>query len=76
MLECIVAAGSFWLYGVGAWGGTFIVNTDSITRVYIGSQANVIIETNSGTNKSTVLSAESFTVGKVLEVIKSCDTKQ
>jgi hypothetical protein len=74
MLECIVAAGSFWLYGVGAWGGTFLVNTENINRIYVGNRANVVIEINGGENMH--LPSELFTVGKVLEVIKSCDTKQ
>lgn len=74
MLECIVAAGSFWLYGVGAWGGTFIINTENITKVYVGNSANVVIETNDSLS-TTSLSGETFTVGKVLEVIKSCDNE-
>ena len=48
MLECIVTAGTIWLYGVGAWGGTFVINADNINKIYIGSGAQVHIETTNG----------------------------
>lgn len=71
MLECIVTAGTIWLYGVGAWGGTFVINADNINKIYVGSAAQVHIETTNGS--TTKLPAETITVGDVYNVIKDCN---
>ena len=74
MVECIAAAGAFWLYGVGAWGGTFVINTDHINKVYLGAAAQVHIETTNGS--ITKLSQTAFTVGDVYKVIQGCNDPQ
>jgi hypothetical protein len=72
MIQCIAAAGMFWLYGISAGGGAFLINVNEIEKIYVGRSAMTIIETEIST---TELPAQRIQVNDVLKVLEQCEEK-